>query len=90
MGDGYQIVNETARHACASNLIEREDMTGELRREINKLKEYIFYLEEENSSLLKSKKVKKLIFNYDVNNLNADLVHIAKAKPESDFEENKV
>jgi hypothetical protein len=61
------------------------DVDG-LKRQIFKLKDYIYYLEAENCSLLKDKKVKKILYSYDV---DKELT-VAKAKPESDFDEYKV
>jgi hypothetical protein len=61
--------------------------TNDLKREIFKLKDYIFYLEAENSSLLKEKKVKKLMYSYTVDNIELEASANHLAKPESDFDE---
>jgi len=61
--------------------------TNDLKREIFKLKDYIFYLEAENSLLLKEKKVKKLMYSYTVDNIELEASPKNLAKPESDFDE---
>ena len=60
---------------------------NDLKREIFKLKDYIFYLEAENSLLLKEKKVKKLMYSYTVDNIELEASPKNLAKPESDFDE---
>lgn len=84
------ITNQTSQ-LTPEHYAERENLNNDLKNQIEKLKDYIFFLESENSSLAREKNGKKqrlLEYNnkHDVKHISRD-IKVAKARPESDFDE---